>query len=198
MRFFEGLTMKIDRDLFIDQGYLVFRNVIPKKTVLFLLGLMILVGLACGDSTEKVNDYLSKAKLHLDNGEYQKAIEDLTAVIRLNTQDELAALAYSNRATVYTKLNQYQKAIEDLTEAIRIDPKFAKAYYNRAYIYNELGEYQKSIEDYTEVIDKASPLDPIIGLVYASRGLAYGELGQKDKADSDRQRACELDSKFCE
>ena len=37
--------------------------------------------------TEKVNDYLSKAKLHLDNGEYQKAIEDLTAVIRLNTQD---------------------------------------------------------------------------------------------------------------
>ena len=95
-------------------------------------------------------------------------------------------------------LNQDQKAIEDLTEAIRIDPKFAKAYYNRAYIYNELGEYQKSIEDYTEVIDKASPLDPIIGLVYASRGLAYGELGQKDKADSDRQRACELDSKFCE
>ena len=161
MRFLEGLTMKIDRDLFLDQGYLVLRNVIPKKTVLFLLGLMILVGLACGDSTEKVNDYLSKAKLHLDNGEYQKAVEDLT-------------------------------------EAIRIDPKFAKAYYNRAYIYNELGEYQKSIEDYTEVIDKASPLDPIIGLVYASRGLAYGELGQKDKADSDRQRACELDSKFCE
>ena len=67
--------MKIDRDLFIDQGYLVLRNVIPKKTVLFLLGLMILVGLACGDSTEKVNDYLSKAKLHLDNGEYQKAID---------------------------------------------------------------------------------------------------------------------------
>ena len=43
-----------------------------RHTGLLLLGLLILVGVACGGSAED-NEYVKEGRLHQGNGEYQKA-----------------------------------------------------------------------------------------------------------------------------
>ena len=57
-----------------------------------------------------------------------------------------------------------------------------------------LGEYQRAIEDF----DKAIQLDPDDAWAYSKRSSAYKRLGQKAKAEADYDKACRLDSFFCD
>jgi tetratricopeptide (TPR) repeat protein len=65
-------------------------------------------------------------------GQYQKAIDDYTKAIELNSKN---AGAYYNRGIAYNDLGQYQKAIDDYTKAIELNPKDAGAYGNRGVAY---------------------------------------------------------------
>ena len=53
---------------------------------------------------------------------FEKAIDDLTAAIRLDPQ---FFEAYSNRAVVWVHKGELEQAIDDLTEALRFSTKRA-------------------------------------------------------------------------
>ena len=76
--------------------------------------------------------------------QYQKALEDITAAIKL---DPKSVSNYRIRAWVYAKLGQYRLQIADDTTAIRLAPKDQFAYINRAWAYDRLGKRQLAKRD---------------------------------------------------
>jgi tetratricopeptide (TPR) repeat protein len=57
-----------------------------------------------------------RAQIYLTNGDYYRAIEDLSAFIRLNPN--WSALPYYNRGSAYEKKGELDKALTDFREAL--------------------------------------------------------------------------------
>jgi tetratricopeptide (TPR) repeat protein len=133
-------------------------------------------------------DYFQRGVDHLNNGEYDLAIQDFTEAIRRNQNN---AAAYGNRGLAYRMKGEYDLAIRDYTEVIRLDPKNAKAYGDRGLAYLKKGKYDLAIRDYTKVIR----LDPKNAKAYGNRGLAYLKKGKYDLAIRDLTKAIRLDPK---
>lgn len=129
---------------------------------------------------------LTKSK----QGDFQGAIEDYTAALRINPN---YSLVYNNRGNARSRLKDYQGAINDFTQAIQINRNWgtlgiASAYNNRGNAYSALGELQRGIVDYNQAIQ----LDPNNANAYYNRGIAYREQGRKQLAIQDFQKAAEL------
>jgi tetratricopeptide (TPR) repeat protein len=121
-------------------------------------------------------------------GEHDKAIKDLTEIIRLYP----SAGVYTARGQAWGVQKQYDKAIQDYTEAVKLDPKFATAYLNRGLVWGLKGEDDKAILDYTEVIK----LDPNNATAFNRRGNAWRRKREFDKALEDLTEAIRLDPKY--
>jgi lipoprotein NlpI len=80
--------------------------------------------------------------------EYDKAIEDYTAAIRL----EPNASYYVSRASAWNNKQDFDRAIEDYSEAVRLDPKYAWAQLGRA-VAKTLKRDHKAIPEFRAVID---------------------------------------------
>ena len=140
--------------------------------------------------TEKIerksaDDYYDEAYKNYLIGNYEKVVELMTEIIKLNPED---GGAYYNRGNAYVNLEQYKKAIEDFNKTIELNPEDAEAYNNRGLAYYVLKEYGKAIENY----NKAVELNPEYADAYNNRGLAYSDLKQYDKAIKDYNKAIEL------
>ena len=73
---------------------------------------------------------------------YDKAIEDYTIAIEVNSKD---AEAYYNRGLAYANLNDYKRAIEDYDKALELNPNYTEACNNRDVAYHNLEEHDKSV-----------------------------------------------------
>lgn len=82
--------------------------------------------------------------------EYNKRIEDYTAMIKYDPKD---AESYFNRGIGYCDKGEYDKAIEDYTEAIKLNPKYADAYYTRGFTYAVKGDKESAIKDIQKAAD---------------------------------------------
>ncbi len=118
-------------------------------------------------------------------GEYDRAIRDFDAALRLKPDD---ASAFYNRGNAYAKKGEYDRAIRDFDAALRLRPDDASAFYNRGIVYYGKGQYDQAIRDFTEAIR----LKPDYTSAYGNRGLAYAKLRQRDKAIADYRKAIEL------
>ena len=77
--------------------------------------------------------YNNRGTAYYNLGQYQHAIQDYSAAIRLKPD---YSLAYYNRGCVYIKNpDQYKQAIEDLNKAIHLKPDYVEAYNNLGGIY---------------------------------------------------------------
>jgi protein O-mannosyl-transferase len=127
--------------------------------------------------------YYNRGTIYISQGQYQKAVDDLSAAIRLkpNLSDP-----YFNRGNACIKLGRYQTALADFTKVISLSPASFDAYNNRAAIYLKLDQYQQAIEDYT----KAITIKPDYGDAYSNRASIYLKLGNKKSGCRDAQTAC--------
>jgi lipoprotein NlpI len=137
-------------------------------------------------SATKKAAYYNRGLAYYGRGQYDLAIADYTAALRMKRND---ADAYYNRGIAYHYgKRQYGLAIADYTAAVRINPKYAEAYYNRglAYYYGKR-EYDLAIADYTAVLRIKPNLrnNPNHRLAYYDRGNAYHAKGQEDLAIAD-------------
>ncbi len=95
--------------------------------------------------TAKTYDYyFSQGLTALDEQDYQKAVTNFTAAIRLNAR---AADAYYNRGLAYLYIENYEGAIDDYTKSIQYKST-ADAYNNRGLAYEYNGNYQLAANDY--------------------------------------------------
>lgn len=122
--------------------------------------------------------YLQQGNAYFGQGQYNLAVEEFTAAA--DVDDELAGMAYTNRAAARIQMQDYRGAIADLTAAIEEGYADARTYYNRGVAYTRLGDRASALADY----ELAARLDGNFALALNALGNAYAE-------DNDRQRALE-------
>ena len=127
--------------------------------------------------------YISKADEHLNNGNYDLAISNYSAAIKLNPGN--IAYAYTGRGRAYDGKEHADLAIQDFTKAISLDPGYTEAYIGRGDTYSKIEKYFQAIKDYSEAIR----LDDTNTYLFVSRGIAYYMTGQYDLAIPDYTKA---------
>ncbi|MDD5530217.1 MAG: tetratricopeptide repeat protein [bacterium] len=143
-----------------------------------------------GADKETQNKYDEAYKNYI-TGNYGKAIELLTGIIKINSN--FAEIFY-NRGFAYAKKEEPDKAIQDYDKAISIDPTYVEAFNNRGVAYYHKGDLNKAIQDY----DKAISIDATYARAFYNRGLAYDNKGDFDKAIKDFEKAISVDANYAE
>jgi tetratricopeptide (TPR) repeat protein len=133
-----------------------------------------------------------------DKNDYDRAIQDYDAIIRI---DPNRALAFNNRGNGYLRKAQYDRALQDLDQAIRLDPKFPLALVNRAAVHRAKARFDDAIQD----CDQAIAINAKFVSAYFGRAASYQEkavwdfdayLNQEqytDRAIADYSEAIRLD-----
>ena len=117
--------------------------------------------------------------------EYQPAIEDYTAALKIN---EKYGDAYYNRGLTWETLNKLDKAIDDYQKAIDLDPTKAHQFLAKAGALEKKGKFADATTDYNRAIanDKQKTLTPEALL---GRGRCRYETGQYAEALKDIDQA---------
>ena len=126
-----------------------------------------------------------RGKAYFEKQDYQRALEDHSAAIRLNP---IYAPAYNGRAMVYNELRRFNDALQDCDEAVRLDPDLAVFRNTRGVVLARMGNYDQAIRDY----DKAIELSPSLADAWMNRGVAEGKAGRLAEALADFDRAISL------
>jgi tetratricopeptide (TPR) repeat protein len=133
-----------------------------------------------------------------DKQDYDRAIQDYDAIIRI---DPNKALAFNNRGNGYLRKAQYDRALQDFDQALRLDPKFALALVNRAAVHRAKARFDDAIRD----CDQAIAINAKFAAAYFGRAASYQEkaawefdayLSQEqytDRAIADFDEAIRLD-----
>jgi len=166
-----------------------------KRMVPVLILLAVCGGMMFGQT---VDDYGERGVTFMDQGKYDKAIQEFTRVIQLDPNIWQAYL-YRGIAYCFKDNPDRDRGIADLTQALRLSPSnkaieenLAMAYYDRGLFYFNNKNYDKTIADFTEAIR----LDPEHEVTdegkYNGRGLAYYFKGNLDRAIADFETALKI------
>lgn len=97
--------------------------------------------------------YNNRGIAHFGKGDWQRAIDDYTQAIRL---DSRYGEAFNNRAWTQVKAGRATRALNDAQKAVNLLPKKSYAWDTRAHVYEALGNRRAAIRDYRKALD----LDP--------------------------------------
>lgn len=128
----------------------------------------------------------NRASAYQTQGDYDRAIQDYDAAIRLDASDPDTFL---NRGVAYGTRGNHARAIRDFDAAIRLDPSNARAFNNRGSSYMAKGTYKHALRDY----DEAIRLDPGYAKAFRLRGDVYTALGDHAHASQDYEAALRLE-----
>ena len=120
-------------------------------------------------------DLIDMAHKYQDKGNYLKAINYYTELIKTNKED---FYAYYNRGWNKAHLGKHVEALKDFEKVIELDPNFTMAYINRGSMNYYLGNYSDSITDY----NKAIKLDQKNLSIFYNRALSKIKLGESNKS----------------
>jgi len=141
--------------------------------------------------------YINRGIVYTKLGEYDKAIEDYTTVVKKspNTRNELIAL--SNRSHVYYDKGDYERAFADADAVLRREPGMPEALVNRANARLKRpnagnNAYEEAIKDYDRAIQTATQGglgNAFLAGVYTNRGNAHLFADKTDAAIADYNEA---------
>ena len=135
----------------------------------------------------KYNVVFKNGLRHLDQENYQKALEFFTKAIDTYKRDPAA---YYNRGLANQELGNYQEAIDDFKKSMTMDGKMYKAnsHNNIGWSYIQLEEYDKALLH----LNKAIEIKPKEGMFYSDKGDALFELGNEEEACANYIKSSEL------
>jgi tetratricopeptide (TPR) repeat protein len=174
------------------------------------------------DSDQRVFLVASRADAYFVNGEWQHALDDYDAAIKLAPRN---GVLYYDRGIVLASRSDDDAALRDFDSAMVNDPKLvvpalrhrARIYAARGNLNGALADYSQAIglqpkiavlwrdrgyvaisqHDYTGAVNdeaQAIQLDPKLARAYYLRGVAFGDLGQRVNAVDDLRIAVGLDA----
>ncbi|MFA5794632.1 MAG: tetratricopeptide repeat protein [Candidatus Brocadiia bacterium] len=141
--------------------------------------------LALEPRNKKAHEY--RGQLCMEMGQYEQAIDDFTAGIRLGLGQEVID-AYNRRGIARLKAKDYAGAKRDFDEAIRLMPNMDAAYMNRSILFLEQGKMDEAIADISSAI-VANPKNPAY---FFRRAGFYKDKHMIDKAIADFTEALKL------
>jgi tetratricopeptide (TPR) repeat protein len=115
----------------------------------------------------------------------QAALSTLTSLVETNPDTQTLELASS----VYERLHDTDRAVETLRQAILRDPGNVNLYVDFAAISATHQSFQVGLN----VVNEGLDLQPKAAPLYFARGMLYAQLADYDKAESDFEKAYELD-----
>lgn len=98
---------------------------------------------------DPIRTYLSRGTAYLKTTEFDKAIEDFSAVVTLDPNNERG---YYYRGIAYLDKQEYESALEDLTHAIVLNPERGVSYFARGLIESELGCEDDALRDFKNAV----------------------------------------------
>lgn len=137
----------------------------------------------------KSDDLYVKGLNKYRQANYQGAIEDFSAAIKMNPK---ASKAFFDRANVYYDMKNYKQAAADYSQAIQINPEFTNALLARGNVYYQSGDMQAAINDYEKVIS----LDKNNADAYNNRGRIRMNQGNLKAAIADFNQSIQLNPRF--
>jgi TonB family protein len=141
-----------------------------------------------GDTSIRLQAYrhANKGVSLIEKAEYQKAVEEISEAIKLQSR---YGTAYYYRSLAFMKMEEYEKAISDIDRAIELDRKIFGFYNHRGLIYLFWEDYQKAIENF----DKSIKIEPKNIVAYIHRGDAYRKCEKYQEAIEDYTSALAFD-----
>lgn len=109
--------------------------------------------------------HFNRGNAFLQKGDFDKAIVDYDAAIKLDPQ---YAPAYRNRGGAWFAKGEADRSLADLDAAIARDPRSAPSFYNRARLLLLKGEFSRAVTD----LDAALRLSPEFLPSFGTRGRA--------------------------
>ncbi len=119
------------------------------------------------------------------NGQYQRAIQELSEAIRLEPG---FADALDRRGVAYKNLGNYDRAIFDYDRAIDLNASIDTYYYNRGHAYYFKNQFDQAIRDYSDAIRLKPSAQSLI-----SRGRCYFAITRFGDAIADYDEALRLE-----
>jgi tetratricopeptide (TPR) repeat protein len=104
-----------------------------------------------GKPTAAAHSY--RGRLYFNNGEVNKALEDLNTAVKMDKQN---AEAHFGIALIRLQEGDLKQAEKELTIVIKASPKWVEPYLSRSVAYRKLGDKDKAIAD----LKKVMKLDP--------------------------------------
>jgi DnaJ family protein C protein 7 len=105
----------------------------------------------------KQEDLKEKGNAEFKSGNHEEALKKYSEAIDMDPGNKnLAAVLYSNRATVLMAMKRYKEAVADCNKAIELNESYAKAFIKRAESYMQLEQYEDAARDFKQ----AKQLDP--------------------------------------
>ena len=157
-----------------------------------------------------LNDDLREAQKHIDNaiksypdnaefilrrgilnnkkGQFDKASEDFTQALSMNSTNPLKVQIYLNLGATQLKQATFDLALENYKKALELAPRNPSIYNYKGYANYKLNFFADAINDYNNAID----LDPNNAASYYNRGMAYLKSSDKSKACIDFHKSCSL------
>lgn len=97
--------------------------------------------------------YYERGAYYLGRHEFEKAINDFTAAIRLG-DSELDYKFYLDRGWAFQSSHFYDEAIADYSRSVELNPGCEDAYFERGFIYAEQKkDYDAAIKDFNRIIE---------------------------------------------
>ena len=124
---------------------------------------------------DNVKALVNRARLHTNRGEFDPALADADAALKLDSQSLSALLV---RGFAYERKNNFDAALADFNRAAEIDPKVAGPIISRGYLRIQQRNWPDALKDF----DQALTLRSDLATAHSGRGRAYLEMGDLDKA----------------
>jgi tetratricopeptide (TPR) repeat protein len=134
---------------------------------------------------KNAREWVSRGLTWYEKKEYNKAIADFTAAIRIDPND---AYAYACRARAWASKQYRDREAADYTEAIRLDPRNIEYRIARADSWSAQGRHEQAIADY----DDAIRAEPNNAANYVARGNEWRKHLKLDAALADFERAIQV------
>jgi len=139
----------------------------------------------------QASDYHSRGAIYLGMGEYDKAIDEYSKALEL---DSTYIQAYYDRGLAYAHRQRHEQAIADFSEVIALNPQHADAHYNRGLIYARQNAFAQALADYDQALD----LHPTNALIYNSRGNVHYNSKDYARAIEDYDQAIQHDAAYAD
>ncbi len=151
-----------------------------------LLACFIGVGcLGCGPDDDAPEILVERARLFLDRGKPDDAIEMLDRVIKAWPE---SADAFFDRGTAHQQVGELETALEDFNRALQLDPEGSRVLNDRGVLLARLGRLDEAVSDFRRLLQ----LEPGDATGWINLGLVHHKQGNLEAALESYRRSTEL------
>jgi len=98
---------------------------------------------------EEAEKFKNKGNAFMQKKEFEQAVEQYTAALKLSPAGKNSHVYFSNRAAALVSLKKFAEAVQDSERSLALKPDYGKAHARLGLAHFLLGHYRQAVEAYT-------------------------------------------------